>query len=214
MNEEAFEHPVYEKNVIEFVTVVNEYCGFVEKADSFSKRNFISKAQKLLPLLYLKASLLPDVESMQDEENEKFVTEGDYHMIYHTIHEKLGEDDDYLEVFDPMMQESEGPIPQSIAENFSDIYQDIKDFVMVYRVGTIEVMNDALWELNMGFANDWGQKLVNVIRAIHMVQFKKDDESDAQGNTSKYDDIDPDTVNTDDYLISKIMRNYSNNDEQ
>src|SRR5665811_1865626 len=31
------------------------------------------------------------------------------------------------------------------------IYQDLKDFVLLYKAGTDEVMNDAVWECRMNF---------------------------------------------------------------
>jgi hypothetical protein len=55
----------------------------------------------------------------------------------------------------------------TISENISDIYQDIKDFLLLYQTGAPEVMNDAVWECRMNFENIWGQKLVNAMRAIH-----------------------------------------------
>jgi len=56
-------NPLYDKNTLEFVAVAFECCSWLEKteregADLFA---FVDKATKLLPLLYLKATLLPEV---------------------------------------------------------------------------------------------------------------------------------------------------------
>ena len=56
-------NPIYERNTLEFVTVALEYCHFVEQAGEKGLFDFVDKATKLLPLLYLKALLLPVVES-------------------------------------------------------------------------------------------------------------------------------------------------------
>ena len=45
---------IYSKKSIEFATVVAETCLFLERVTEFTKSDFISKATKLLPLLYLK----------------------------------------------------------------------------------------------------------------------------------------------------------------
>ncbi|MCZ4696246.1 DUF5063 domain-containing protein [Ancylomarina euxinus] len=165
--EENFEHQVYDKNTIEFVTVANEFCILLESSGKISKMDFIDRSQKLLPLLYLKASLLPKVENQFDGEIEKFVGEGDWEYIRTAVIEKMGANDEYLEVFDDGMRDSDEPIVASISENFADIYQDLKDFLTSYRIASVDIMNDALWDLNNNFYQYWGQSVVNSLRAIH-----------------------------------------------
>ena len=53
-------NPIYERNTLEFVTVALEFCTFVENAGNTGLFDFLDKAAKILPLLYLKATLLPD----------------------------------------------------------------------------------------------------------------------------------------------------------
>ena len=65
--EEGLKHPVYSRQIIEFVTVANEFCSFMESAGQFERLDFILKIQKLLPLLYLKGSLIPEMESVLNE---------------------------------------------------------------------------------------------------------------------------------------------------
>ena len=107
--------------------------------------------QRILPFLYLKASLLPSLEPYFEDGNEKFVTESDWISMHDILREKFGTADDYLEVFDEKMNESEGPVISSISENMADIYQDLKDFLLLYQTGTNEVMNDAVWECRHEF---------------------------------------------------------------
>ena len=70
MSEGTLGHIVYSKNVIEFVTVANEYCNMVEGQRNEPLSVMLGKLQKILPLVYLKASLLPKVELVLDEELE------------------------------------------------------------------------------------------------------------------------------------------------
>ena len=104
---------------------------------------------------------------MSDDTPEKFVSEEDYNFLLHKLEEKFGQFDAYQEVFDPSIQYSEEALEASISENVTDIYQDLKDFILSYRIGTLEVMNDALWECRNNFEQYWGQRLVNGLRAIH-----------------------------------------------
>jgi hypothetical protein len=190
MSEDQLNQVVYSKQVIEFVTLANEYCKFVEHAGSMETRDILGKVQKILPLVYLKASMLPDFESTEETVLEKFVSEVDYNYLQQRIMHMLGEHDDYQEVFDKDMQFSEVPLTASISENLADIYQDLKDFAMSYRTGDEYVMQEALWECTDNFKNYWGQKLVNAMRAIHSlvyssIEFKTEiniqDEEDVEG---------------------------------
>ncbi|HPR30521.1 MAG TPA: DUF5063 domain-containing protein [Prolixibacteraceae bacterium] len=169
---------VYSKNVIEFVTVAKEYCAFMDAHSAHSRNNFLGKAQKLLPLLYLKAALLPDMEEIDGESPAKFVTEVDYAFLQQKISAKLGEFDSYPEVFDSGMQYSETALDASISENLCDIYQDMKDFIMAFRIGALDEMTGALCEVQYQFKTYWGQKLVNVLRAIHHRIYSESDPND------------------------------------
>lgn len=167
MSEEGLNSLVYSKNVIEMITVANEFCSFLERSEDMESSDFLSRLQKLLPLLYLKASLLPEFEIEADDELEKYVTELDYNLIQQKVLRHTGAGDDYQEVFISGMQFSETALTASIAENVADIYQDMKDLVLSFRMLNEEVMEQALSESQYNFAHLWGQKLVNCLRAIH-----------------------------------------------
>ena len=171
MEDSNIQHIVYSKNVVEFVTVANEYCGTIEKVNNLSARENLLKLQKILPLLYLKATMLPRVENVLDEELEKYVTELDYNVLHQKWLQLLGENDSYYEVFDPSIQFGQETVTASMAESLMDIYQDVKDFLIAYSIGNEDVMNDALFDCLYHFEDSWGQLLVNVLRAMHMLVY-------------------------------------------
>ena len=207
--EEETSHIVYSVNVIEFVTVANEYCATLEIMDDLNRKDFVYKMQKIFPLLYLKASLLPETEDMLEDEPEKFVAEDDYNYLYRKLLAKLGEHDSYLEVFDPLMQYSEEPLEGSLAENMADIYQDLKDFIISYRMGTVEVMNDALWVCRNNFKEYWGQRLVNGLRALHNLTFGDVDLSeDAQKKKAAQDNDDDEQIESSDWILKQQFKNF------
>ncbi len=81
-----FEHPVYSKNVLEFVTVAKEFCAWLEGTPSFPRREFVETGRMMLPLLYLKASGLPKPGTMlEDDFLEKFVAEEEYQQILNAV---------------------------------------------------------------------------------------------------------------------------------
>lgn len=173
---------IFDRNSVEFVTVAAEFCGFLERARNAKRVTFVDTALKILPLLYLKASLIPPCERIGIFDPETFVTEEDYELIRMAVAEVLGPKDDYLEVFLPDMAYSDTPIKKCISEDLADIYQDLKDFICVFRLGLNETMNDSLAICKEHFETYWGQRLVNTMRALHDVKYNHADEEDEEGS--------------------------------
>lgn len=160
---------VYAKNVVEFVTVAREFCDLIERVNLIPAEENMGKLQKIFPLLYLKATLLPETEKVLDDELEKYVTELDYNVWQQRWLRALGEYDSYYEVFDPGIQFGGETVTASISESLMDIYQDLKDFITAYSLGDEAIMNDALFDCMSHFKDSWGQRLVNVLRAVHQL---------------------------------------------
>jgi len=184
MEEEGLDHIVFSKNVLEFVTVGNEYCNQLEISSEMSTKEFLTIMVRILPLLYIKAVVLPKLDFVLDESIEKTVREEDYIRIQHTLLNVLGQHDDFLEVFVQDNDLDQRDVASSISENLADIYQDVKDFLFAYRIGVTDIMNDALVEVVNSFEMIWGQKLVNVLRACHHVLYSgKDLDDDFYGES-------------------------------
>ena len=173
---------IFEKNVIEFVTVAAEFCAFLERAEHMKRKAFVDTSLKILPLLYLKASMLPKCETIGDEAPETYVTEEIYEILRINLSGLMGDKDDYLDVFVQDMVYSDQPIKKSISEDLADIYQDIKDFIFVFQLGLNETMNDSLAICQENFGTLWGQKLVNTLRALHDVKYNQLEEEEENGN--------------------------------
>ena len=169
---------IFDKNVIEFVTVAAEFCAFLKRAERMKRSDFVDTSLKILPLLYLKASMLPKCETIGEEVLETYVTEEIYEILRINLAELMGDKDDYLDVFVQDMVYSDQPIKKSISEDLADIYQDIKDFIFVFQLGLNETMNDSLAICQENFGMLWGQKLVNTLRALHDVKYSQQDEED------------------------------------
>ena len=179
---------IFDRNVVEFVTVAAEFCKFLEQAEGMKRPTFVDTSLKILPLLYLKAAMLPPCEAMGEEEPENYVTEEVYEIVRMNLAGILGEKDDYLDVFVSDMKYSDQPITKCISEDLADIYQDIKDFVFVFQLGLNETMHDALALCRENFALYWGQKLVNTLRALHDVKYGQPDEDEEDSGAHHDDD--------------------------
>jgi hypothetical protein len=165
---------VYERDILELVTVAVEFCAYVENAAEKDRKIFISTMQKLLPLLYLKGVLAPKYELTEECDADclsSFVSMENYDIVRNNVAFVMGEYDSFLDVFVEDMKYSDTPILSSVSENIADIYQDLKNFVCAYKDGTEETRYDAIVMCKSNFENYWGQRLVNVLRALHEINY-------------------------------------------
>ncbi len=167
---------IFERNSVEFVTVAAEYCGFLERSSGMERVRFVDTAVKILPLLYLKALLLPECEVVGLDEPENYVTEDIYEQMRAHLASVMGDKDEYLEVFTPDMVYSETPLTRAVSEDLCDIYQALRDFIFVFKQGSRDTMHDSLALCRERFQEYWGQNLVNTLRALHEAKFGKPEE--------------------------------------
>lgn len=165
---------IFEHDILELVTVAVEFCAYVENAAEKERKIFISTMQKILPLLYLKGVLAPKYELTEECDTDclsSFVSMENYDIVRNNVAFVMGEYDSFLDVFVEDMKYSDTPILSSVSENIADIYQDLKNFVCAYKDGTEEMRYDAIVMCKSNFENYWGQRLVNVLRALHEVSY-------------------------------------------
>jgi hypothetical protein len=182
---EKEEKIIYSRQVVEFAASANEYCKYLEGSKDTGGIEIFKVMQRLLPFIYLRASLLPLVEPILEDGNEKTVTEFDWTRMHDTLLAKTADNDPFPVVVD-IGDPADGLYTGSIAESLTDIYQDLKNFLVSYKSGNDDVMNDAVWEVLMNFEEFWGKKMLNVLVAIHTVLYSVEDEDDT--NESGGDD--------------------------
>ncbi len=177
-------------NVSEFISSSSQYCTFLENTPNFNRKDFVKRAIELFSSLYFYGHKLPGFELEEETHLEKFVTELDWNTIYDKVKQKLGYHDEYLDLYDPVAKEEEELSIMSLADNFADIYQDLKDFTTVYGIGNDEMMRAAMWELNYNFEQYWGPKLLNAIRILHRLYYSEDidlEEDEGENDTGRND---------------------------
>lgn len=171
---------IYSQTVVEFVTVAAAFCKQLESCHTIERDEFIDTFCKLLPLLYLKTAVLSTSSALNlnDENPDGFiehpVTEDDYNYVRSHIAALMADADDYLDVFPVDFKYSDQPIRQSISENLADTYQNLRNFVEVYRHGYDEASRQALAEALSSFELEWGQKILGALRALHDAKYTTD----------------------------------------
>jgi len=168
---------ILSKQTEEFVRTALEFCVLVEKHTQNGREFFIDNMIKVLPLLYLKISVIPSLDENYDSDLETKVSEEMYDRVEESVSNLLGNDNLYLETFHPDIRLSDSPVAVKISEDLADIYQDLGNFIAVFKNGQKETMNDSLVLCIQNFEKYWGQRLLNALRALHYLKYN--DESEA-----------------------------------
>jgi hypothetical protein len=169
--------PIYSQTVLDMFTVANEYCIFVEKAGSYPSDEIFQYLAKVFSLMYLKGSLIPKLRVEYPEANERFVTEEQWQDVFNELKNKFGEDDIFLSC-DPGEADAE-PERHSLAENLADVYQDMKDFVLLYSKEMQAARENAVHEIGRLFRSHWGHRVLMSQLHLHHLMFREDMEEES-----------------------------------
>ena len=169
----AVDDAVYSRKVLEMITVANEFCLFMEKAEDYSVEELLNFLQKISPLIYLKSALLPDIEVEDEDAMEHYVTEEQWEYLFNVLHNKFGEKDIFFFV-DHHEKSHNDPVKGSLAESFTDIYQDLKDFLLLYQKPLKAFKENAVRECKRLFESRYGYRLVNAQSAIHCILYPEE----------------------------------------
>jgi len=171
MAESSSPSPIYSKNTLEFLAVAKSYCQVLEDPEQLDKDKLLEILLRLLPLLYLKGSLLPQVDPIDEENLETFASETQYGLLAGCLAALFGQDDAYLEVYHPDIALADGAVAASVSERLADLWQEMFNFVEVYRQGFEDSMYDAIYSCRERFAQEWGPGLLHVLRALHAIKY-------------------------------------------
>lgn len=168
--------PATSANVLDMLTVANEFCLFTEKAESYNPEEVYQYYAKICPLLYLKGAILPEVEPDEEFPGERFVNEDQWESIYNSLLTVFASNDNF---FTLSYENSDNvPLRASIAEHLADIYQDLKDFVLLYQKNLEYARQNAVHECRTLFITHWGKRIAALLPALHPIAFPASQEND------------------------------------
>ena len=156
-----------------FIDSVEHFCRTLERLESLPRALFLQEMDRLLPLVYSTASVLPDYPWDEDEDDgddrqdaslEQFAKELD---MQKSLVDKLGHVDSYSFVFDPVDHGNREVIYGSLAEDLASVYADVRQPLALFRVGEEAGIKQALWDWGFGRKIHWGRHAVHAIGVIY-----------------------------------------------
>ena len=155
--------------VLEMIRVAHEFNIFSEDIAKKETKDIIGFYQKVLPLMYIKAALLPEIEVSDPSANERYVAEEHWERIYVSLKEKFGKADEYWE-----LDENNDSIKVSLSEKMADVYQDTKDFVVLFQKNQMAAKENAVFEMHRLFKVHWGPRSLSVLNQLHTALYQAD----------------------------------------
>lgn len=160
---------IQDEAVSHFAKSAQEFCSLLEKSASVSDREFVQQAAYLLATLYAAGLSLPTLDNEPEEQQASIEDTSFEHTseIERQTGQKLGKHNLYWEFFDPYDQSS--PLTNTLSDDLSDIYRNIKPGLIAYQKGTARSVSAAVWEWKFHFIIHWSDHAVDALRAIHRI---------------------------------------------
>jgi len=151
-----------------FVKLCRRYFEYLERMPDKKISDFWVELLHLLPDIYTGIFRLPQIEARYSSEVEKFVTEREYNQTFINLVTFIGALDRFTDFSDQSHPGAVKVVEASLSEMLTDIFQELKDFVLLYETGTLENMNDSIADCLDTFGRYWGVKLLSATRIIHV----------------------------------------------
>ncbi|MEN8227242.1 MAG: DUF5063 domain-containing protein [Bacteroidota bacterium] len=158
---------VYSSEMVEFVTISNACCQFLEQLKGVDGKAFIEQSVQHLSGVYAAVVKLDETDPQIESAGESTVTEQEWSALFQRIAMLLGAHNDIVRQVEDEEFDRSDLVNHTISEDMADVYQELRDFTTIYSRGMEELMNDAAWELKERFAEHWGKKLLRSLMALH-----------------------------------------------
>lgn len=155
-----------ERHLIEMITLAGEYCITLENAENSSKEELYTFLHKVAPLLYLQGLLFPETDEPDDESDERMVTEEQWENVFNALRSQFGPEDTFL-YLDPPEPGNTDVLTGSLSELYSDVYQDLKDFMWLMTKKSLIATRHAAYDIKKLFLSNWGAKLLRAQTVLH-----------------------------------------------
>src|SRR5213078_2132050 len=156
--------------VTAFVEIAREFCRLIEGHRRGSRKSFLRQISTTLPRLYAGAVHLPRTSSSRRVRARR-ISSKEWQTLFMSLGRKLGRECCYWECSNPYVREE--LMAGSLADDFADIYRDIKPGLLSYETGGSTSQEAAVTEWRSGMLSHWGQHATGALRVLHHLRSER-----------------------------------------
>ena len=147
-----------------FVESAREFCQVIEGHRKGSRKSFLQRAAATLARLYAGAVHLPRRNS-SGRVKARRLSRKEWQTLFMSLGRKLGRECCYWECSNPYVREE--LMAGSLADDFADIYRDIKPGLLSYDAGGATSREAAVTEWRSAMLSHWGQHATGALRVLY-----------------------------------------------
>ena len=142
------------------------FCSTIENIDRLPTNDICATLQRQLLSLYKNGQDLNLVSIDTGDSAQKPPPKEELKSIIDSLSFKLPERY-YWHVFEPTQQNDLEPVCGDLADDLGDIYEELKNAVLLIDTGRLENIQHGMWNLKFGFDAHWGRHCIDAIYALH-----------------------------------------------
>ncbi len=147
-----------------FPAVAEEFCRFIDNCSSYERKHLVQEISVLLARLCEVGARLPWVSPSTegtDFTDEAVATHArEQYQLSTKLREKLGNLDEYWDVFDPTQKEE--AILCSLSQHLAEIYMDLQDALKLQTSGAS--LEDMYFDWRFDFRSHWSRHATSALK--------------------------------------------------
>jgi hypothetical protein len=150
-----------------FVESAKDFCLFMEKGSADTENEFLITTQYHLLTLYNLGRNLPSVKLETDIEFDVKLDGKQMKALLQAIGDRVPFSY-YWAVLNPVDLDNLAKTGTGdLIDDLGDIYQDLKEALILYDKPEIGAMENAIFQFKFGYDNHWGEHCIEALYAIH-----------------------------------------------
>lgn len=159
------------KPVSEFIETATCFCLLLENHRQKTQIRFLQEVFIQLAQLCISGMRLPDIKRLIDYDVPG-MPHGQWKDMYQSLKNKIGQFNTYFQVSDPYDIDDRKPMQSIIADDISDIYQDIKPGLQEWENGDANIRLNIIWEWKFGYMTHWGEHATRAYNALYYLLYQ------------------------------------------
>jgi hypothetical protein len=154
-----------------FRELARRYCALIEQRRDHAPAAWLVAMHAIIPPLYAAALRLPEVEPNTSDAHVSSMSREEWELVFRDLGGTLGRWNFYWAVYDPYDDGDHEPVCGSLADDFADIYRDLKEGLAHEAADAAVRPADVLWDWRFSFESHWAAHAADALRALNTALF-------------------------------------------